>query len=243
MKIIFSPSKSMKIRKSKIKINFPSSIPLCLEKANILRRKLADYSKEEFGKIFKINGKLLDENYLIAQKKGGSEEKEAIFFYYGISYRQLEIDKYNIEEIEYLEKNIVILSAMYGILNPFNKIKIYRLDMGIKILQKSLYDFWQEKIDLFFNKDEIIINLASQEFSKMLNKKNKIIIDIEFRQLRNGKLKNISTEAKKARGIFLNYMIINKIKNLDELKKFNFGNYIFSEENSTPKKFLFVSRD
>lgn len=241
MKIIFSPSKGMD--NSVIKNSLNSELPLFIEKANYLRNIISELSVEDFEKKFKLKGKLLQEAYNIAINKENEIEKEALLFYSGVSFRQLELEKYSKDDFSYVKNHVFILSALYGVLNALDRIKAYRLDMGIKILDESLYSFWKKEIDNFFKEEDLIINLASNEFSKMLDrKKQPRIIDVEFRQLIDGNLKNISTEAKKARGLFLNYMIKNKIVDDIKLKEFNLEGYIFSEENSESNKLIFIKK-
>ncbi len=241
MKIIFSPSKGMD--NSVIKNSLNSELPLFIEKANYLRNIISELSVEDFEKKFKLKGKLLQEVYNIAINKENEVEKEALLFYSGVSFRQLELEKYSKDDFSYVKNHVFILSALYGVLNALDRIKAYRLDMGIKILDESLYSFWKKEIDNFFKEEDLIINLASNEFSKMLDrKKQPRIIDVEFRQLIDGNLKNISTEAKKARGLFLNYMIKNKIVDDIKLKEFNLEGYIFSEENSESNKLIFIKK-
>ena len=89
-------------------------------------------------------------------------------------------------------------------------------------------------------KDEVLINLASNEYSKVLNLKNspvKVITPI-FKDYKNGNLKVISFFAKKARGAMVNFIIKNQIVSPDDLKLFTHEGYTFSKEDEG--KLLFV---
>ena len=114
--------------------------------------------------------------------------------------------------------------------------------MTINILEESMYKFWSKDINNFLENysTEILINLASKEFSKILDYKKFKVIDIEFRQKIDEKLKNISTEGKKARGMMLNYMTLNSIEDIEKIKKFSEDGYRFSPENSTENKLFFI---
>lgn len=241
MKIIFSPSKTMLDKK----LNFLETPKLLFEnKTDIIIKKLKEFSIENIEKIFKIKGKILEETFKNIQKFEILEEYPAISLYEGVTFRQLELNKYSKTQLEYLTKNLFILSAFYGLLSPNTKIKKYRLDMIINILENNLYKFWSSEINDYLKKysDEIFINLASKEFSKLLDYKKFNVIDIEFRQLVNGQEKNISTEAKKARGLLLNYMITNKILNIEDIKKFNENGYVFLDDRSDEKKLFFLKK-
>ncbi|MGL5123801.1 MAG: YaaA family protein [Fusobacteriaceae bacterium] len=239
MKIIFSPSKGMKFKNTKNL--FQSTDVFYKEKSEFLIEKILKLDLENFSKVFKIKGVLLDETY--KKFKNRKEKKEALFLYNGVSFKNLEVENYNSESLKYAQKHLRILSALYGPMRPLDKISEYRLDMTIKIMKESLYCYWKKEIEEEFFQDELIINLASSEFSKMIDrKKYKNILDIEFKQNKNGELKNISTEGKKARGLFLNYMIKNKIEDINLLKKFNLDNYLFLESESNEKKYLFLKK-
>lgn len=240
MKIVFSPSKTMKHKDIRFSteemINFS-------DKTNFLIEKLKKFSKDEIEKIFKIKGKLLEETYDNIQNFENLESFDTLALYDGVTFRQLETHNYSNKNFDYLNENLFIFSALYGVLSPNTKIKPYRLDMSINFLEEeNLYKFWKEEVNSYLTKfnEEIFINLASKEFSKILDYKKFNIIDIEFRQLVDGKLKNISTEAKKARGLLLNYLVINEVDNLEKIKEFKEAGYKFSEEDSSSNYFLFI---
>lgn len=240
MKIVFSPSKTMKHKDVRFSteemINFS-------DKTNFLIEKLKKFSKDEIEKIFKIKGKLLEETYDNIQNFEYLESFDTLALYDGVTFRQLETHSYSNKNFDYLNENLFIFSALYGVLSPNTKIKPYRLDMSINFLEEeNLYKFWKEEVNSYLTKfnEEIFINLASKEFSKILDYKKFNVIDIEFRQLVDGKLKNISTEAKKARGLLLNYLVINEVDDLEKIKEFKEAGYKFSEEDSSSNYFLFI---
>ncbi|MBM6823127.1 YaaA family protein [Fusobacterium mortiferum] len=223
-----------------------SAIMFFLKYRNFRSRDLRNgtnfLSIEEVGSFFKLKGKLLEETYSNIQNFEILSECEALSLYEGVTFRQLEIEKFTDKEIEYLNKNLFIFSALYGVISPNTKIKPYRLDMTINILEESMYKFWSKDINNFLESysTEIFINLASKEFSKILDYKKFKVIDIEFRQKIDEKLKNISTEGKKARGMMLNYMTLNSIEDIEKIKKFSEDGYRFSPENSTENKLFFI---
>lgn len=239
MKIIFSPSKTMKYKDIDLKNSKDAEFP---NHTKALIEKLKSFSIEEIGNLFKLKGKLLEETYNNIQNFATLSSYRALSLYDGVTFRQLEIEKFSDKEIEYLNKNLFILSALYGAISPNTEIKPYRLDMTINILDESMYKFWSKDINSYLDKysTEIFINLASKEFSKILDYKKFKVIDIEFRQNIDGKLKNISTEGKKARGMMLNYMTLNQIEDLEKIKEFSEDNYKFSPENSTETKLFFI---
>jgi cytoplasmic iron level regulating protein YaaA (DUF328/UPF0246 family) len=113
-----------------------------------------------------------------------------------------------------------------------------------KFIAKNLYEFWGDKIagELTKSKDEEIVNLASQEYFAAVNLKklDKKIIDIHFKDEKNGALKTIGINSKKMRGLMANYAILQRIETAEKLKKFSAMNYVFSKENSSENNWVFI---
>ena len=105
--------------------------------------------------------------------------------------------------------------------------------------KKSLYEYWKESIDSYFEKEELIINLASKEFSKMIRK---TLTDIEFYEMKNGKAVQISTNSKKARGEMARHIIIQKLSTKEKIKKITFGGYKFDKNLSEENRLVFIKQ-
>lgn len=245
MKIIFSPSKEMRDSE----ILSLSSFPLYFkEKNQEILKKLQNFSKEEIAEIMKIKGKLLDETFENIRNFDSLKKISAFSLYNGVSFKNLELEKYDKSNIEYADNTLLILSAFYGILHPSNFVKKYRLDMTMKIDSSSLYSFWNNDVKNYIinllhkDSDKILINLASGEYSKMLERKNfpYRIIDIDFKENKNGKFQSISSFAKQGRGSMLNYLIKNKINDAEKIKEFSELGYSINHELSDKDKFIFT---
>lgn len=198
--------------------------------------------KEELGNILKIKGKLLDETFLTYQKKQLNEQAvPAISCYQGVVFDQLQLEDYSAKSRQYLNEHLRILSALYGVLKPDTLIHPYRLDMTSKLPQINLYDFWEKTIVDEFNNEDFIINLASLEFSRMIPISKVKLINIDFYdENKDSSLKIISYNAKKARGKMVNYLIMNQIYSIDEIKTFKEDDYFFSELKSTQDNLVFI---
>lgn len=247
MKIIFSPSKEMReknILKNK-KINF-TEIKFN-DKTNILINILKEMSIDEIENTMKLKGDLLKKTYNDIKDYQKLEYIPAISMYYGVSFKELELENYSEESLKYLEYNLLILSALYGALFPFDLVKKYRLDMTMVIVNKGLYNFWKKDInDYIINileKDEILLNLASGEFSKMIDNKKIPMINIDFKEEKDGIFKSVSTYSKKARGKFLNYLIKNQIDKLEDIKKIELDEYKFNKNISDNKNLIFTRKN
>ena len=244
MKIIFSPSKEMKVGELNSPFSFsPKFKNESVEIINILK----NLDKNQIEKIMKIKGELLEETYSNIINYELNPEIKAINLYNGVAFKKLELESYNSKELEYLNNSLIILSAMYGALNPFDNIRKYRLDMTMKISENSLYSFWSEKVTVYINEllsqdsEKILLNLASNEYSKIINKKtlNFKMVTVDFKEFKNGKYSSVSSFSKQGRGILLDYLIKNQITNIEDIKKFSKEGYSFNSELSNENTIIF----
>ncbi len=253
MKILISPAKSLNLNPidkpvESSNIDFKDE---AWEIAKVLKQK----SPKELMKLMNISEKLAELNWSRNQDytKDFSNEKskQAIFMFNGEVYNAIEAERMNNSELKYLQKNLRILSGQYGLLKPLDLIMPYRLEMGTKLSvnnSKNLYDFWRDKITQKLNseleKNDIIVNLASEEYFKSINPKtlNAKIITPIFKDYKNGKLKTISFFAKKARGLMVRYMAENNINNnnIELIKEFNTDGYLFDPKLSDEKNLIFI---
>lgn len=244
MKIIFSPSKEMKVGE----LNSPFSFsPKFKDESKEILNILKNLDKNQIEKIMKIKGELLEETYSNIINYDSRSDVKAINLYNGVAFKKLEIEQYTSKELEYLNNSLIILSAMYGALNPFDNIKKYRLDMTMKISENSLYSFWSEKVTVYINEllsqdsEKILLNLASNEYSKIINKKtlNFKMVTVDFKEFKNGKYSSVSSFSKQGRGMLLNYLIKNQITNIEDIKKFSKEGYSFNSELSNENTIIF----
>ena len=247
MKIIFSPSKEMReenIFENK-KIEFIES--KFKDKTNILIGILKEKSLSEIENIMKLKGKLLNKTYKDIQDYDKLKFIPAISMYYGVSFKELNLEDYSEKSLEYLKNNLLILSALYGVLLAFDLVKKYRLDMTMSIIDKGLYNFWKKDINDYISnilsKDEVLLNLASGEFSKLIDNKKISMINIDFKEEKDGVYKSVSTYSKKARGQFLNYLIKNQIANLEDIKKIKLDGYSLNKDLSDEKNLIFTRKN
>ncbi len=230
MKIVISPSKTQNPNKSSYLNN--KEVIYIKEHKRILSL-LNKLSKEDLKKVMKIKNSLLDITYDNINNYSKLGTFQAFESFNGLVYKGLEKQLYKSEEYNYIESHIIILDALYGILEAGTLIKPYRLDMKMKI-GVNLYKHWN--IDSYF-KDELVINLASNEFSKMLTLKN--LVNIKFLQYKNNSYINQATYSKQARGLFLNYLILNQMTNINNMLQFSEQGYSYNTELSDEFNIIF----
>jgi cytoplasmic iron level regulating protein YaaA (DUF328/UPF0246 family) len=175
--------------------------------------------------------------------------RPAIYTFDGEVYTGLDVYSLPVEKVAVLQDKLRILSGLYGILKPLDLMQAYRLEMGTSIVigsNKNLYEFWKKSVTDYLNselnKDELFVNLASNEyFSAVDAKKLKgAIITPEFKDYKDGKLKMISFFAKKARGLMVRYIIDTNAETVYDLKGFNYEGYAFDANLSEGNKLVFT---
>ena len=251
MKIIISPAKSLDFE-----TKAPTSLftqPRFLEQSEKLNKKLKTFSKKYISELMKIYDALsalnYDRNQMWKLPFSPENAKQAIYSFTGEVFRGIDIHTLEAEKIPVLQDRLRILSGLYGILKPLDLIQPYRLEMGTKLpvgKTKNLYKFWDDTVAKSLNDElkdgELLVNLASTEYFKVLPKKvlKVPMITPVFKDFKNGEYKTVMTFAKKARGLMVRYIIDNNIKTIDGLKNFNKESYRFSEEMSTENELLFT---
>ena len=251
MKILLSPAKSLNFKSA-----LPTEIhsePCFLKEANLLNSILKSKTPAEISELMHISSSLGELNYDRFQEwstePSKGDARQAIYAFSGDVYKG--IDSYTIEKdkIGFLQNNIRILSGHYGLLKPLDLIQPHRLEMGTKMSFKSyknLYEFWKKQVSLELNEqlseNEPVLNLASNEYFKVIDSKviDSPIYSANFKQYRDGHFKTIAIYSKKARGLMTRFVVDNHIDIIDEIKLFDYDGYVFHEELSNEKDFVFT---
>ena len=253
MKIVISPAKSLNFERE-LPTN-RSTQPPFLETTAKINRKLSRMSKKELSELMNISDSLAALNHTryqeFTEEHNQTNSRPAIYAFAGDVYVGLNAYLIPLEKLDELQDTLRILSGFYGILRPLDLIQPYRLEMGTDIgigRKKNLYELWQTAVTNKLNEeledDELFINLASNEYFKVIDtKKLKVpVITPVFKDFKNGELKIISFFAKKARGAMVRYILDNSITDLEGLKGFNTDGYQFSETESVKKNQLVFTR-
>lgn len=248
IKIIISPAKTMKIDNDTFAHR---QMPVFIEKTQILLDYLEDLGYEELKSIWKCSDKLAKENFdRIKNMDLYNNLTPAILSFEGLQYKYMAAGVFTYGELDYIEEHLRILSGFYGILRPFDGIVPYRLEMKSKLMDwqyKSLYEFWQGKIaESIFSETDCIINLASKEYSdnicKYLNEDVKVI-NCVFGEFIDGRVIEKATLIKMARGEMVRFMAENNIKDVEELKKFDRLTYLYRDDLSDKRTYVFIKQE
>ncbi|MEY4288840.1 MAG: hypothetical protein RLZZ30_928 [Bacteroidota bacterium] len=252
MKILLSPAKNLNDQST---LTHESSIPIFEKEAYQLVKDLKKIKKVGLQELMDISLDLATQNVLrFKQWKKASLQPEnafpAVEVFDGEVYRALSVTTLESKNLARLNKDLRILSGLYGIVKPFDLIYPYRLEMGTKFSpkegQKNLYDFWGDKVTKALkkelDKDEVIVNLASSEYFKVIRRellKNRIITPV-FKEFKNGQFTTVMMYAKHARGAMTRYLIEHPIADIEELKLYDVDGYQYNELQSTQDEWVFI---
>ena len=176
--------------------------------------------------------------------------KQAIFAFKGDVYGGLELESFNEDDYAYAQDHLRILSGLYGCLRPMDLIQPYRLEMKTKLKNDrgdNLYQFWDDRITRSINKElkkqkePVLVNLASNEYFKSVKPKllDGRLLNINFKETKEGKTRVVAIFAKRARGMMTDYIIRNRIEKPEDLKKFKLAGYKFNKVLSDDKQWTF----
>jgi cytoplasmic iron level regulating protein YaaA (DUF328/UPF0246 family) len=179
--------------------------------------------------------------------------KQAVLAFDGDVYDGLAAKDLSAADLDFAQKQVRILSGLYGILKPLDLMQPYRLEMGTKFANKAgkdLYAFWGERLLDAINAElaemsrPVAVNLASEEYFKAAvgRKINGSVIQPVFEDWKNGKYKIISFYAKRARGLMTRYAVLNRLSEPEGLKDFDYDGYAFVPSASDEKSWVFRRR-
>tara|TARA_A100000171_G_scaffold51024_2_gene64062 strand:+ start:464 stop:1255 length:792 start_codon:yes stop_codon:yes gene_type:complete len=251
MLFVLSPAKTLDFETPcNAEKSYPRFQKETLELIGILKKK----TPEEIQELMDISESLAELNVdrynKFRKSKDSKAAKQAVYAFKGDVYIGLEAEELSNEDILYAQEHLRILSGLYGLLRPLDLIQPYRLEMGTRLAfddYTTLYNYWADTIasqvnrDLKKQGDKVLINLASQEYFKAIDRpalKAKVI-NVEFKDFKNGQYKIISFFAKKARGLMAQYIIKNRINEVELLKGFDYEGYYFDEAGSDQSNLLF----
>lgn len=182
---------------------------------------------------------------------GAALAKPALLAFNGEAFRAMNPKAYIADDLVFAQQQVRILSGLYGCLRPLDRIRPHRLEMATRLpveQARDLYAFWGERITPLLNREldgqahPVLINLASEEYSRVVRKKqvHATWLDIHFKEESNGRLRSVAVFAKRARGLMTDFCIRNRITAPEGLKRFNGLGYIFRPDLSDDTGWLFT---
>lgn len=253
MLTLLSPAKRLDLEATS-----PSDVrsePVLLKDAELLIKRCKRLSSKKLQNLMSISVGLGDLNYDRFQEMRVGElsdyARPAVMTFAGDVYLGLDAPSLSAADLEWSQTHLGILSGLYGLLRPLDLIQPYRLEMGTRLKTRrgdNLYHYWGDRIARALNShvadhdDATIVNLASNEYFKAVKRKKlktRVVTPV-FKELHNGKLKVISFNAKKARGLMTRWLVTNRIDEASRLTDFADERYVFAPELSTPDEPVFT---
>jgi cytoplasmic iron level regulating protein YaaA (DUF328/UPF0246 family) len=184
---------------------------------------------------------------------GPADSKPAVLAFDGDVYGGLDAGSLGIDDLQWAQQHLAILSGLYGVLRPLDLVRPYRLEMGTRLANPggaNLYGFWGDRLAEHLNRRAqadpvpVIVNLASQEYFRAADRPalQPRVIDCQFEDWKSGQYKIISFFAKRARGLMARYAITRRIATPAGLQQFDLEGYAFEPALSTPERLLFRRR-
>jgi cytoplasmic iron level regulating protein YaaA (DUF328/UPF0246 family) len=256
MLLVVSPAKNLDFESPLPTTNF--SQPEFLEHSQALINHCKKLTPADISTLMSISDKLAGLN---AARFGEWEQpfttenaRQAVLAFNGDVYTGLDAKTFTDADFIFAQQHMRILSGLYGLLKPLDLMQAYRLEMGTRLANErgtNLYQFWGDIITDALNEalaqqgDNVLINLASNEYFKSVKKKqlNGKIITPAFKDWKSGQFKIISFFAKKARGLMARYIIENRLTDVEQLKSFDIAGYQYSEALSIGNDWVFTRQE
>lgn len=254
MLIVISPAKTLDFE-SALPAGLEPTRPDFLEESAALIDLLKVKTPSEIASMMSLSDKLAALNVARYQTWApdyqAPEARPAIFAFKGDVYTGLEVERFRATDLVEAQSHLRILSGLYGLLRPLDLMLPYRLEMGTDLENargRHLYAYWGDRLTQALNEalaaqgDEVLINLASNEYFKAVNLKRLKgqIITPQFKDEKNGQYKMISFFAKKARGRMTAWLLQNRIRHVDDIRSFDVDGYQFNSGLSKGSELVFT---
>ncbi|CAN5710961.1 peroxide stress protein YaaA [soil metagenome] len=255
MLFLISPAKSLDYETpSHVKLaTMPRFALRSAELIELLRPKTAAQLSEMMGISQSLAELNLQRYHNWSPEFTKSNSKQAALAFNGDVYGGLNAATLSAADLRWAQSRLAILSGLYGVLRPLDRLQPYRLEMGIHLANpkgKDLYAYWGDTIAETLNemmegdKTPTVVNLASQEYFKSVDRPalKARVIDCVFEEWKGGDYKIISFFAKRARGLMARYAIEHRISTPAKLKLFDVEGYAFAKDVSAPQRLVFRRR-
>ncbi len=232
----------------------PMTQPVFTRQPKALVERLRECTPVQVAQLMSLSDKLAALN--VARyaawrpRHTGANARSAIFAFNGDVYEGFDAQTLDTRALQWAQDHVAILSGLYGVLRPLDAMQPYRLEMGTALdtsAGHNLYQFWGRQIADHLNErlathdQPIIVNLASQEYFKSVDRKvlQARVIDCVFEDEKGGQYKVISFLAKRARGLMARYAAQHQLKKPAQLEKFALEGYAFDPKVSEPDRLVF----
>ena len=253
MLLLLSPAKSLDYD-TPLPPKLPHTLPVFSEQPLELIEVLRRQSPQQLSELMGISDKLAALNVAryeaFSPRFTATNARQALLAFNGDVYEGLQARSLDAEDLDWAQQHIAILSGLYGVLRPLDRMQPYRLEMGTRLATahgSNLYQFWGTRIAQLLNERQarsaqpVVVNLASQEYFKSVDLKHlqARVVECVFEDYKGGKYKIISFHAKHARGLMARYAIQHRLTRPEQLMQFDEKGYAYAPEVSSPDRLVF----
>ncbi|MBP3980478.1 MULTISPECIES: peroxide stress protein YaaA [unclassified Acidovorax] len=253
MLFLLSPAKSLDYE-TPLPEGLPHTLPQFVPQSTQLIEVLRDKSPQDIASLMGLSDKLAALNvarYQVWQPQfTAANSRQAVLAFNGDVYEGLQAQTLSGDDLQWAQQHLAILSGLYGVLRPLDRMQPYRLEMGTRLATaagSNLYQFWGRQIAEHLNTclradtTPVVVNLASQEYFKAVDCKalKARVIECVFEDWKGGAYKIISFHAKRARGLMARYAITHRIATPHQLEAFDLEGYAFAPASSEPERLVF----
>lgn len=252
MLITLSPSKGQDFETASLSKKY--SKPADLKDSALLIKELKKINSKQLQELMAVSENIarlnVDRYKSFTTPFTAKNAKQAIFAFKGDVYSGLDLEKFTEDDYAYAQDHLRILSGLYGCLRPLDLIQPYRLEMKTRLKNdrgENLYQFWGDHITKSLNKElkkqkePVLVNLASNEYFKSVKPRllEGELLNINFKESKNGKTRVVAIFAKRARGLMADYLLRNKVEKAEDIKKFTLAGYKFNKALSDDMQWTF----
>lgn len=237
--------------------DLPLTTPAFLKQSKALIGLLRDLSVQEVAQLMHLSDKLAALN--VARYGDWSprftdrNSRAAVLAFMGDVYEGMQAWTFTPEDHDYAQQHLRILSGLYGLLRPLDRLQPYRLEMGTALVNpagRNLYAFWGDTLARALNTalqaqgDDVLVNLASDEYNKaaLTPALKARVITPQFREEKDGQLRMVSFYAKRARGLMASHMVKERLNEVEALKDFRADGYAFNRKLSKGDVMVFTRK-
>ena len=253
MLFLLSPAKSLDYE-TPLPEGLRATLPQFVQQSHRLIEVLREQSPQQIASLMSISDPLAALN--VARYQAWSprftdrNSRQAVLAFDGDVYGGLDARALTADDLEWAQLHIAILSGLYGVLRPLDRLQPYRLEMGTRLATEAgadLYRFWGRQISDHLNaqlradRTPVVINLASQEYFRAVDTQvlKARVVECVFQEWKSGVYKIVSFHAKRARGLMAHYAVQHRLLTPEQLHGFDLEGYGYDASASAPDRLVF----
>ncbi len=255
MLFLLSPAKTLDYQTRLAKpVAARATEPLFVAQAAELINHLKPLTPPQVAQLMDLSDELatlnVDRYHAWSAQATPANSRPAALAFNGDVYGGLDARTLTGRQLDWAQQHLVILSGLYGVLRPLDRLQPYRLEMGTRLANpagRDLYAFWGTALAAYLDERlqgearPVVVNLASQEYFRAVPRKalRARVVDCVFEECRADGHKVISFFAKRARGLMARWAVQHRAATVKQLQRFDAEGYAFDAAASLPDRLVF----